>query len=204
MISAMAAYNYMINEALGKIFPKRRLRDQCRYIVHKQELVEYWEDMSLIEKERLLCISDPKVLEILGNNIRNFLTDRKFLGCYPAYNVKDGGQYQISVYDCIVCRCIASDQNTRELVSSFLLILKHRPEQVTAKLHEVVDNQIIQSSIIKVKASYILRLVSFLDHFLKEAAFEGEKIIINPSLHWYFMMNWLNRMPIKSLDDYVR
>lgn len=117
----------MINEVKAKIFTNRRVLDRCRYIVHRAELLEFWEDKSLLEKERLLCVSDPMVLEMLGNNIRSFLTDRKFQGCYPAYWVKEGGAYQLSLYDCIVCRCIASDQVTRELVSSFLLIYKGTP-----------------------------------------------------------------------------
>lgn len=56
----------------------------------------------------------------------------------------------------------------------------------------------------KVKASYILRLVGFFDHFFKESVFEGEKIVISSNLYNMFIMNWLHRFPIKRVEDYVR
>lgn len=194
----------MINEIKAKIFTSRRILDRCRYIVHRDELLEFWEDMSLLEKEKLLCIGDQMVLEMLGNNIRGFITSRKYQGCYPAYYIKKGSSYQLSLYDCIVCRCIASDQVMRELVSSFLLIYKGTTGPITVKVHEVIDNDVITGNLVKVKASYILRLVNFFDHFFKETAFEGEKIVISSNLHNLFIVAWLSRLHIKRVEDYTR
>jgi hypothetical protein len=159
--------------------------------------------MSLLDKEKLLYITDSTVIDYVGNHINGCLTDRKFKDQYPAYSIKQNSEYALYVYDCIVYRCKAEDKEMREVVTAFLLLYKQSQHPITSKVHEVISNDIITSSLLKVKASYILRLIGFFDKFIKDCM-EGEKVLISNNGYGGFMSLWLHRKHYADLGDYIR
>ena len=118
--------------------------------------------MSLVEKERLVYFHNTTLLSYISQNICFFISNRNFKDWYPSYRVRQGQESLLSIYDCIVFRVIGMEKEERELISSFLLLIKETPKPITTKINEVISNKILTQSIIKVKGSYIIRIVSFL------------------------------------------
>lgn len=83
-------------------------------------------------------------------------------------------------------------------MSSFLLIVKETIEPISTKVHEVISNDVLTGNVIKIKASYIMRIVELMENYLGESFFDGEKYIMDEEHYKKALEIWLSRKHYKD------
>ena len=71
-------------------------------------------------------------------------------------------------------------------------------------MNEVISNDILATNVIKVKASYIIRVISFFEKYLKQSYFEGEKYLLDDEHYERALGLWTSRKLYKDNFDLIR
>lgn len=111
-----------------------------RFYISEQELRDFYEGLSLLDLERIFCLTDSKVVECVWTYFYCYLTaSKKTVLVKDAYSANDGKGTLLYFYDCRIFKWSKYTREQNDLLSSFIIgyrVLEGEDADLSGKIGE--------------------------------------------------------------------